>query len=171
MIFKYILASLLVILFSLGATSQNTEVEGKLFVGDLLPTGIDNSTFNKFSVADTDEVTTFFVRAKKDKSQVFIGNRGTGIAGLGFDAMNGDFRGNDYGTLYQYDDGRIELRNVGSNPIVISTANTEQVMITEQGDLMVMNSNRGLILKSPNKCWRVTIDDFGDFQKNEVVCP
>ncbi len=34
------------------------------------------------------------------------------------------------------------------------------------------NIDKGIIMKSPNgNCWRVTIDDNGDFVKAQINCP
>lgn len=40
------------------------------------------------------------------------------------------------------------------------------------GDVYVNNSDYGIILKSPNgNCWRVTIDNNGDFDRTNITCP
>lgn len=42
----------------------------------------------------------------------------------------------------------------------------------DSGDIFVRDFNRGIILKSPSSiCWRITIDDSGNFVKTSVSCP
>lgn len=42
----------------------------------------------------------------------------------------------------------------------------------DNGDVFVRDFNRGIILKSPSSiCWRITINDYGDFVKTYVSCP
>lgn len=42
----------------------------------------------------------------------------------------------------------------------------------KDGDIYINDINSGIILKSPNnKCWRVTIDDEGNFVRTEIDCP
>jgi hypothetical protein len=40
------------------------------------------------------------------------------------------------------------------------------------GDVYINNSSRGIILRSPNNsCWRVTIDNAGNFVRTAITCP
>lgn len=40
------------------------------------------------------------------------------------------------------------------------------------GDVYVSDPTRGIILKSPNGgCWRVTIDNTGNFVRTSIACP
>lgn len=40
------------------------------------------------------------------------------------------------------------------------------------GDVYIEDIQHGIIMKSPNgKCWKITIDDSGNFVKNQVDCP
>jgi len=42
----------------------------------------------------------------------------------------------------------------------------------KDGDVFVSNPANGIILKSPNgSCWRVTIDDTGNFVRTSIPCP
>lgn len=42
----------------------------------------------------------------------------------------------------------------------------------DNGDVYVKDFTKGIILKSPNNyCWRVTIDNDGNFVKTQVTCP
>ncbi|MFN8343734.1 MAG: LamG domain-containing protein [Spirosomataceae bacterium] len=69
---------------------------------------------------------------------------------------------------YSLERMRIEANgNVG----IGTTAPKAKVQVTD-GDVFIDNSNRGIILKSPNgTCWRVTIDDSGNFVRTSIACP
>lgn len=42
----------------------------------------------------------------------------------------------------------------------------------DSGDIFVRDFNRGIILKSPSSlCWRITVDDNGNFVKTNISCP
>jgi hypothetical protein len=42
----------------------------------------------------------------------------------------------------------------------------------KNGDVYVNDSTKGIILKSPNgNCWRVTVDDSGNFVRTQITCP
>jgi hypothetical protein len=52
-----------------------------------------------------------------------------------------------------------------------TTAPKSKVQVTD-GDVYIDNPSRGIILKSPNgSCWRVTIDDSGNFVRTGITCP
>lgn len=106
-------------------------------------------------------------------SQVRIGNSNNpSIVGLVFDAMDGDFKGLDYGSLYQFEDGKIELHNRSDNPITFAINRDNKVTITPQGDVFVDNPGLGIILKSPNgACWRMSVTNSGQSQFTSVTCP
>lgn len=54
----------------------------------------------------------------------------------------------------------------------IGTKTPEAKIEIQDGDIYINNSSHGIILKSPDgNCWRVTIDNNGEFQKSQIDCP
>ncbi|WP_162793584.1 hypothetical protein [Runella rosea] len=115
-----------------------------------------------------------------------------------FPQANGAFAG--FGQLYARDNGLILRSGSSQNPngiIKFMTGNDpagnfslERMRIDEvgnvgiggqtpksklqisNGDVYIDNPNRGIILKSPSGfCWRVTIDDAGNFVRTQISCP
>jgi hypothetical protein len=64
--------------------------------------------------------------------------------------------------------------NVGigiTNPLAKLQLDNGNVQL-DSGDIFVRDFNRGIILKSPSSlCWRITIDDAGNFIKTNIACP
>ncbi|SDL12213.1 hypothetical protein SAMN05421823_104434 [Catalinimonas alkaloidigena] len=61
--------------------------------------------------------------------------------------------------------------SAGGN-VGIATAQPKSRLQVTDGDVYVDNSSRGMILKSPNgQCWRVTLDNNGEFVKTPITCP
>ena len=59
------------------------------------------------------------------------------------------------------------LGNVG-----IGTTSPATKLEVANGDVYVSDPTKGIILKSPNgTCFRVTIDDSGNFVKTQITCP
>ncbi len=79
-----------------------------------------------------------------ERSVALFGATGTGIAGIYFDASNGDFIGSDYGSLLQNDDLSISLSNGGNNPIFFQTSNTPRLTISGSGNI-------GIGISSPSE--------------------
>ena len=128
-------------------------------------------------------------------SQIAIGNLHEGSAGLWFDASDGDFIGNDYGSLRQLNDLSIELSNRSHKPIkfgigdIIYPDNIKMTILpsgnvgigTEQantklhvtnGDIYIDDINCGVILKSPDgNCWRMTVSNSGEPVFTPIACP
>lgn len=54
----------------------------------------------------------------------------------------------------------------------IGTKTPKAKIEIQDGDIYINNSSHGIILKSPDgNCWRVTIDNNGEFQKSQIDCP
>lgn len=106
-------------------------------------------------------------------SQVFIGTDDqNAAAGFVFDAMDGDGIGVDYGTLYQYDDGKIELNSRGNHDLIFATNNQERMIITNSGEVYLPNSTEGIIMTSPSgTCWKLTVDNAGQPVFTSITCP
>jgi hypothetical protein len=63
---------------------------------------------------------------------------------------------------------RIEANgNVG-----IGTRTPKAKIEVAEGDVYVSDATKGIILKSPNgNCWRVTVDNIGNFVRTAIICP
>ncbi len=54
----------------------------------------------------------------------------------------------------------------------IGTASPKSKLEIKDGDVYINNSANGIILTSPDgQCWRVTIDNTGNFIRTSVTCP
>ena len=67
----------------------------------------------------------------------------------------------------------LERMRIDANGNVgIGTAAPKAKVQVTDGDVYIDNPTRGIILKSPNgTCWRVTIDDSGNFVRTSIACP
>lgn len=54
----------------------------------------------------------------------------------------------------------------------VGTTNPRSKLQISDGDIYIENINKGVIMKSPNgNCWRMTLDNNGDWVKTQVICP
>lgn len=91
-----------------------------------------------------------------------FGATGTGVAGIYFDASDGDFFGLDYGSLLQFDDLSIELNNRENAPIHFSTDEDKRITITGTGDVGINTITPDAKLQVVGDC------KFGDDNTNYV---
>ncbi len=127
-------------------------------------------------------------------TQLLVGNKTDGFAGLYLDASDGDFVGLDYASLQQNNDLSLRLINRANAPIFFGTNgnNSQTIKMTiaangnvgvgtqdpnakvqvSNGDVYIEDINRGIIMTSPNgQCWRVTVDDSGQLVSTATTCP
>ena len=81
--------------------------------------------------------------SSSDHARAYFTAAGTGIAGIYFDASNGDMSGGDYGSLFQQNDLSIELNNYGNNPIHLKTNGNDRVTILGDGKVGIGTSSPG----------------------------
>lgn len=64
------------------------------------------------------------------------------------------------------------MRIAGNGNVGIGTNDPKTKLQITSGDIYVDDPTKGIILKSPNgSCWRVTIDNAGNFVKTSITCP
>ncbi len=64
------------------------------------------------------------------------------------------------------------MRITGNGNVGIGTNNPKTKLQVTSGDVYVDDSTKGIILKSPDgNCWRVTIDNSGNFVRTSITCP
>lgn len=64
------------------------------------------------------------------------------------------------------------MRITGTGNVGIGTNDPKSKLQVSNGDVYVEDSSKGIILKSQNgNCWRVTIDNFGNFIRTQITCP
>lgn len=62
--------------------------------------------------------------------------------------------------------------NVGFGSPTINSPVPKSTVHVLTGDVNIEQIGKGIIMKSPNgQCWRVTIDDTGNFVRTAIVCP
>ena len=60
-----------------------------------------------------------------------------------------------------------EVGNIG-----VGTGTPKAKLEIKEGDIYVNDPTKGIILKSPNgNCWRVTVDNTGNFVRTAITCP
>ncbi|MFM2266960.1 MAG: hypothetical protein RL757_401 [Bacteroidota bacterium] len=64
------------------------------------------------------------------------------------------------------------LRIADNGNVGIGTTDPRAKLEVTEGDVYVNDATKGIILKSPNgSCWRVTIDNTGNFVRTAITCP
>ncbi|MBT8234351.1 MAG: hypothetical protein HKO66_15670, partial [Saprospiraceae bacterium] len=67
----------------------------------------------------------------------------------------------------------LERRRISENGNVgIGTDDPFSKLEIKDGDIYINDINNGVIMKSPNgNCWRMTVDDTGNFVSTAITCP
>ncbi|MDZ7897011.1 MAG: hypothetical protein U5N85_03135 [Arcicella sp.] len=64
------------------------------------------------------------------------------------------------------------MRISGNGNVGIGTNNPVSKLQVTNGDVYIDDATKGIILKSPNgRCFRVTIDNDGNFVRTGITCP
>ena len=64
------------------------------------------------------------------------------------------------------------MRIAGNGNVGIGTRSPAARLQVTSGDIYVEDPNKGIILRSPSgNCYRVTIDDAGNFVRTAIICP
>ena len=64
------------------------------------------------------------------------------------------------------------MRIAGNGNVGIGTSNPTVKLQVTSGDIYIEDPNRGIILRSPSgNCFRVTIDNGGNFVRTAITCP
>lgn len=118
--------------------------------------------------------------AEKEMSLMRSGNLGLGNSNPQFKLdVVGDINltGNIYRNGMPIDTTQVwhksdSIAYVTNVSVGIGTESPTARLEVKNGDIYINDINSGIILKSPNnKCWRVTIDDEGNFVRTEIDCP
>lgn len=175
------------------------QIANKLYIVDNTPGGgaVDERFFIRLYNADisassgvTQEMLSGNSGAKMEIGQfgatygigsslnAIYGNRGTIIArgGSGLIIRSSPDENGSYvydGITFQTGANTPErMRITGTGLVGIGTTNPKTKLQVTDGDVYVDNASKGIILKSPNGgCWRVTIDDSGNFVRTAISCP
>jgi len=89
--------------------------------------------------------------------------------GLGISSIHGgiSFWTGEGVTVAPYESMRIWQGKVG-----IGTSDPKSKLSVKGGDVNILDIGSGIIMKSPNgQCWKVTIDNTGNFVKTSITCP
>lgn len=71
-----------------------------------------------------------------------------------------------------YDPSNERMRIDPNGDVGIGTTNPASKIHVNDGDIFIEDSNRGVIMKSPNgSCWRMTVSNTGQPVFNSVSCP
>lgn len=72
---------------------------------------------------------------------------------------------------WQYPENQRMIINSEGN-VGIGTPTPAARLQVAQGDIFIEDIQSGVIMRSPNgNCWRLTLDDNGDWVKNQIPCP
>jgi hypothetical protein len=115
----------------------------------------------------------FFISDFADQGQVWASGKGLILRASPATANDPTPTAIKFMTGYRADGGSNERMRITVNGNVgIGTAAPTTKLEVKDGDVYVNDPTKGIILKSPNgSCWRVTIDNTGNFVRTAITCP
>jgi hypothetical protein len=134
-----------------------------------LKTGTSNTT-TYLSQASSIYGTDYYGNEYADYGQLW--STGTGlILRAGGNAINDGIIKFQTGYAIQGSSNE-RMRISGNGNVGIGTNNPKVKLQVTSGDIYVEDPNKGIILRSPSgNCYRVTIDDAGNFVRTAITCP
>lgn len=166
-----------------GTGNENSgSSDGRTFISLNNSTQSDVSLVNIQLKAGTSGSSTLLTHASSIYGIAYYGNEYADFGqlwgtGAGLILRAGENGVNDgiikFQTGYAYQGSSTErMRITGNGNVGIGTNNPKTRLQITSGDVYVDDSTKGIILKSPNgNCWRVTIDNTGNFIKMQITCP
>ncbi len=133
---NYALSLLVLIVNAIPASAQQWSTTGNNYTTGGLSLGSSSPSSEKLRVTTTGS----------QRAMALFGASGSGMAGILFDASNGDWAGSDYGSLLQQDNLSIELNNYGTNPIYLRTNHQTRLTVSGAGLIGIGKTNPSFAL-------------------------
>ncbi|MFK7935997.1 MAG: hypothetical protein AB8G22_20960 [Saprospiraceae bacterium] len=135
------------------------------------------SPYNLHVIGDNDGKTRLTVEAKNDDAvgiHIWSNTNTVPSGGTVDGATIGYKRASDILKINNstsfFNDNHLTLTKSGN--VGLGTEDAKAKLHIEDGDIYLKEIGRGVIMRSPNgNCWRMTIDDNGDFVKTQITCP
>jgi hypothetical protein len=115
----------------------------------------------------------YFIGDFADHGQVWASGKGLILRASPTSSNDATATSIKFMTGFRADGGSNErMRITVDGNIGIGNSDPKAKLEVKDGDVYVNDSTKGIILKSPNgSCWRVTIDNTGNFVRTAITCP